>query len=92
MSSLAFSRYDRFLISSSLWLYECSFQIKPENIGVILPCLYICPQEWQITRLSHEYDSEPFGKELDAAIQKLASESRVEVIVRTSHTLYNPDK
>ncbi|XP_075875500.1 cryptochrome-1b [Nelusetta ayraudi] len=48
-------------------------------------------KEWQITRLSHECDSEPFGKERDAAIQKLASESRVEVIVRTSHTLYNPD-
>lgn len=50
---------------------------------------YLSPQEWQINRLSHEYDSEPFGKERDAAIQKLACEAGVEVIVRISHTLYN---
>lgn len=50
---------------------------------------YFVPQEWQITHLSYEYDSEPFGKERDAAIQKLASEARVEVIVRISHTLYD---
>lgn len=49
-------------------------------------------QEWQITRLSYEYDSEPFGKERDAAIQKLASEADVEVIVRISHTLYDLEK
>lgn len=46
-------------------------------------------KEWQITRLSYEYDSEPFGKERDAAIQKLACEAGVEVMVRISHTLYN---
>lgn len=50
------------------------------------------PQEWQITRLSYEYDSEPFGKERDAAIQKLASEAAVEVVVRISHTLYDLDR
>ncbi|XP_059191041.1 cryptochrome-1b isoform X2 [Centropristis striata] len=49
-------------------------------------------KEWQINRLSYEYDSEPFGKERDAAIQKLASEAGVEVMVRTGHTLYNLDR
>lgn len=49
-------------------------------------------QEWQISRLSYEYDSEPFGKERDAAIQKLASEAGVEVTVKVSHTLYDLDK
>ncbi|KAG7496369.1 cryptochrome-1-like isoform X1 [Solea senegalensis] len=49
-------------------------------------------KEWKINRLSYEYDSEPFGKERDAAIKKLASEAAVEVIVRTSHTLYDLDK
>lgn len=49
-------------------------------------------QEWKITRLSYEYDSEPFGKERDAAIKKLASEAGVEVTVRISHTLYVPEK
>ncbi|XP_051239485.1 cryptochrome-1-like, partial [Dicentrarchus labrax] len=47
------------------------------------------PQEWQINCLSYEYDSEPFGKERDAAIQKLACEAEVEVMVQVSHTLYN---
>nr|BAQ55221.1 cryptochrome1 [Chrysiptera cyanea] len=49
-------------------------------------------KEWQITHLSYEYDSEPFGKERDATIQKLASEAGVEVMVRISHTLYNLEK
>lgn len=49
-------------------------------------------QEWNISRLSYEYDSEPFGKERDAAIRKLANEAGVEVIVRISHTLYDLDK
>uniref|UniRef100_A0A8B9QBE5 Cryptochrome-1 n=1 Tax=Apteryx owenii TaxID=8824 RepID=A0A8B9QBE5_APTOW len=48
--------------------------------------------EWNIAKLSIEYDSEPFGKERDAAIKKLASEAGVEVIVRISHTLYDLDK
>ncbi|KAL6036206.1 hypothetical protein STEG23_023942, partial [Scotinomys teguina] len=49
-------------------------------------------KEWNITKLSIEYDSEPFGKERDAAIKKLAMEAGVEVIVRISHTLYDLDK
>uniref|UniRef100_A0A8D0CI62 Cryptochrome-1 n=1 Tax=Scleropages formosus TaxID=113540 RepID=A0A8D0CI62_SCLFO len=49
-------------------------------------------KEWSIKRLSYEYDSEPFGKERDAAIRKLASEAGVEVVVRISHTLYDLDK
>ncbi|XP_022535359.2 cryptochrome-1b [Astyanax mexicanus] len=49
-------------------------------------------KDWKITRLSYEYDSEPFGKERDAAIKKLASEAGVEVTVRISHTLYDLDK
>lgn len=53
--------------------------------------LYVC-QEWKISRLTFEYDSEPFGKERDAAIKKLAMEAGVEVIVKISHTLYDLDK
>ncbi|XP_069385175.1 cryptochrome-1b [Paralichthys olivaceus] len=49
-------------------------------------------KEWQITHLSYEYDSEPFGKERDATIQKLANEAAVEVMVQISHTLYDLDK
>ncbi|KAF3860806.1 hypothetical protein F7725_001061 [Dissostichus mawsoni] len=48
--------------------------------------------EWKISRLTFEYDTEPFGKERDAAIKKLAMEAGVEVIVKTSHTLYDLNK
>ncbi|KAM4721522.1 cryptochrome-2 isoform 2-T2 [Rhinophrynus dorsalis] len=49
-------------------------------------------KEWRVTRLTFEYDSEPFGKERDAAIMKLAKEAGVEVIVENSHTLYELDR
>uniref|UniRef100_A0A8C2JRX8 Cryptochrome circadian regulator 3a n=1 Tax=Cyprinus carpio TaxID=7962 RepID=A0A8C2JRX8_CYPCA len=59
---------------------------QPANV---FPRLF---KEWKISRLTFEYDSEPFGKERDAAIKKLAMEAGVEVIVKISHTLYNLDK
>ncbi|XP_053536314.1 cryptochrome circadian regulator 3a isoform X2 [Ictalurus punctatus] len=59
---------------------------QPANV---FPQLF---KEWEISRLTFEYDSEPFGKERDAAIKKLAMEAGVEVIVKISHTLYNLDK
>ncbi|KAJ8360674.1 hypothetical protein SKAU_G00171990 [Synaphobranchus kaupii] len=59
---------------------------QPANV---FPRLF---KEWKISRLTFEYDSEPFGKERDAAIRKLAMEAGVEVIVKTSHTLYDLDR
>ncbi|XP_058253412.1 cryptochrome-2 isoform X1 [Hemibagrus wyckioides] len=49
-------------------------------------------KEWNVTRLTFESDSEPYGKERDGAIIKMAQEFSVETIVRHSHTLYNPDR
>uniref|UniRef100_UPI00358F2057 cryptochrome-1-like isoform X1 n=1 Tax=Myxine glutinosa TaxID=7769 RepID=UPI00358F2057 len=49
-------------------------------------------KEWSINRLTFEYDSEPFGRERDAAINKLTSKAGVEVHVQISHTLYDLDK
>lgn len=49
-------------------------------------------QEWKVTRLTFEYDPEPYGKERDGAIIKLAQQFGVETIVRNSHTLYNLDR
>ncbi|MGH0150499.1 UNVERIFIED_CONTAM: hypothetical protein FKN15_017807 [Acipenser sinensis] len=49
-------------------------------------------KEWNVTRLTFEYDSEPFGKERDAAIVKMAQELGVEVAVKNSHTLYSLDR
>ncbi|CAL1605816.1 unnamed protein product [Knipowitschia caucasica] len=59
---------------------------QPANV---FPRLF---KEWKINRLTFEYDSEPFGKERDAAIKKLAMEAGVEVNVQISHTLYDLDK
>nr|XP_015198002.1 PREDICTED: cryptochrome-1-like isoform X1 [Lepisosteus oculatus] len=59
---------------------------QPANV---FPRLF---KEWKISRLTFEYDSEPFGKERDAAIKKLAKEAGVEVIVKISHTLYDLDR
>uniref|UniRef100_A0A673H2W2 Cryptochrome circadian regulator 2 n=1 Tax=Sinocyclocheilus rhinocerous TaxID=307959 RepID=A0A673H2W2_9TELE len=49
-------------------------------------------KEWNVTRLTFEYDSEPYGKERDAAIIKMAQEYGVETVVRNTHTLYSPDR
>ncbi|KAA0711739.1 Cryptochrome-1 [Triplophysa tibetana] len=55
----------------------------------IFPRLF---KEWRISRLTFECDSEPFGKERDAAIKKLACEAGVEFGVKISHTLYDLDR
>ena len=47
-------------------------------------------REWQTSLLTFEEDSEPFGRERDAAIRLLAKESGVDVTVCRAHTLYNP--
>uniref|UniRef100_A0AAY4CJS5 Photolyase/cryptochrome alpha/beta domain-containing protein n=1 Tax=Denticeps clupeoides TaxID=299321 RepID=A0AAY4CJS5_9TELE len=49
-------------------------------------------KEWNVTRLTFEYDSEPYGKERDAAIIKLAHDFGVETRVKNSHTLYDLDR
>uniref|UniRef100_A0A8C5I628 Cryptochrome-2-like n=1 Tax=Gouania willdenowi TaxID=441366 RepID=A0A8C5I628_GOUWI len=49
-------------------------------------------KEWRVTRLTFESDPEPYGKERDAAIIKMAQEFGVETVVRNSHTLYNLDR
>ena len=54
----------------------------------LFPCHHF--QEWNVTRLSFDEDSEPFGRERDQAIQLLAKDAKVEVVTRLSHTLYDP--
>ncbi|XP_063800391.1 cryptochrome-2 isoform X2 [Pseudophryne corroboree] len=85
----------RFLLQS-LEDLDCSLRKLGSRLFVVrgqpadvFPRLF---KEWGVNRLTFEYDSEPFGKERDAAIMKLAKEAGVEVIVKNSHTLYNLDK
>ncbi|MEQ2277371.1 Cryptochrome-2 [Xenotaenia resolanae] len=49
-------------------------------------------KEWNVTRLTFEYDPEPYGKERDGAIIKMAQEFGVETVIRNSHTLYSLDR
>ncbi|XP_076467399.1 cryptochrome-1-like [Babylonia areolata] len=46
-------------------------------------------KEWNISQLTFEEDPEPYGKERDHAICALAADLGVEVVVRSSHTLYS---
>lgn len=46
--------------------------------------------EWGVTRLSFESDGEPFGAQRDAVVRHIAEEAGVEVLSKTSHTLYEP--
>lgn len=53
-----------------------------------LPRLF---KQWDIKRIGFEYDSEPYAKQRDEAIRRLANSCNMEVIVRVSHTLFSPD-
>ncbi|XP_068718955.1 uncharacterized protein [Montipora capricornis] len=53
----------------------------------ILPKLF---EEWGVTRLSFEGDIEPFGAQRDSVIRHIAEEAGIEVLSKTSHTLYEP--
>ncbi|KAG7255536.1 LOW QUALITY PROTEIN: hypothetical protein CRUP_002075, partial [Coryphaenoides rupestris] len=81
-----------FLLQS---LEDLDASLRKLNSRLFRPAHDVFPRlfkEWGDQRLSYEYDSEPFGKERDAAIKKLACEAGVEVTVRISHTLYDLDK
>ncbi|KAJ7994632.1 hypothetical protein DPEC_G00251490 [Dallia pectoralis] len=47
-------------------------------------------KEWNVTRLTFEYDSEPYGKKRDATILKVAQDLGVETRIKHSQTLYTP--
>ena len=55
----------------------------------VLPKLF---SEWGVTRLSFESDCEPFGAQRDAVIRHMAEKAGVEVLSKTSHTLYEPSQ
>uniref|UniRef100_A0A2K6RYT2 Cryptochrome-1 n=1 Tax=Saimiri boliviensis boliviensis TaxID=39432 RepID=A0A2K6RYT2_SAIBB len=71
-----------------LTLNSCLFVIRGQPADVF-PRLF---KEWNMTKLPVECHSEPFGKEGDAAIKKLATAAGAEVIARMSRTLYDLDK
>ncbi|XP_061825762.1 cryptochrome-2 isoform X1 [Nerophis lumbriciformis] len=85
----------RFLLQA-LEDLDCSLKTLNSRLFVVrgqpaevFPRLF---KEWKMTRLTFEYDPEPYGKERDNAIIKMAQEFGVETVVRNSHTLYNLER
>ena len=62
------------------------FVVRGREVEV-LPKLFT---EWGVSRLSFETDNEPFAAQRDAVVRHLAEEAGVEVVSKTSHTLYEP--
>lgn len=59
---------------------------KPEDV---FPTLF---NEWKVTKLTYEYDTEPYSVSRDKTVTALAKEHGVEVIYKVSHTLYDIDR
>ena len=58
-----------------------------EQLTNVLPKLF---KEWNITKITFEADDEPYGQQRDLAVSLIAEDHGVEVVSRTSHTLFNP--
>lgn len=61
------------------------FRGKPEEV---LPMLF---NEWKVQRLTFEIDIEPYSRQRDDHVTKIAHQQDVEVIQKISHTLYNTE-
>lgn len=62
------------------------FVVRGRDVEVLPKLL----SQWGVTRLSFESDCEPFGAQRDAVIRHMAEKAGVEVLCKTSHTLYEP--
>ena len=60
-----------------------------EGPQTLLPKLF---KAWKPTHLVFEKDTDPYGRERDAEITKLAKEAKVEVIVKYGRTLWDSDE
>ncbi|XP_061820395.1 cryptochrome circadian regulator 5 [Nerophis lumbriciformis] len=59
---------------------------KPEDV---FPQLFT---KWKITKLTYEFDTEPYSVSRDKKVSALAKEHNVEVVYKVSHTLYDIDR
>ncbi|CAM5171923.1 unnamed protein product [Eretmochelys imbricata] len=55
----------------------------------IFPVLF---KEWKVTRLTFETDTEPYSRQRDSEVVRLAAEHGVQVIQKVSNTLYDTDR
>ncbi|CAL9701957.1 unnamed protein product [Knipowitschia caucasica] len=82
----------RFLIGSLIDL-DCSLKKLNSRLFVVrgkpedaLPPLF---KKWKVTKLTYEYDTEPYSLRRDETVTKLAKEHNVEVVYKVSHTLFD---
>lgn len=59
---------------------------KPEDV---FPKLF---DKWRVTKLTYEYDTEPYSLSRDRKVTSLAKEHDVQVIYKISHTLHDIDR
>lgn len=59
---------------------------KPEDV---FPKLF---HKWNVTKMTYEYDTEPYSLSRDETVSALAKKHDVEVVYRVSHTLYNIER
>lgn len=59
---------------------------KPEDV---FPKLF---NMWKVTKLTYEYDTEPYSISRDEKVVSLAKNHGVDVIYKISNTLYNIDR
>ncbi|XP_072242827.1 cryptochrome-2 isoform X1 [Leuresthes tenuis] len=76
-------------LDSSLKKFNSRLFVVRGQPAEVFPRLF---KEWNVTRLTFENDPEPYGKERDGAIIKMAQEFGVETVIKNSHTLYNLDR
>lgn len=60
-----------------------------EGPQTLLPKLF---KAWRSTHLVFEKDTDPYGRERDAEIIKLAKEAKVEVVIKYGRTLWDSDE
>ncbi|XP_061600844.1 cryptochrome circadian regulator 5 [Cololabis saira] len=59
---------------------------KPEDV---FPKLF---NKWNVTKLTYEYDTEPYSLSRDKNVTELAKEHNIDVIYKVSHTLHDIDR
>lgn len=52
---------------------------------------FLYQQDWNVKRLTFEIDTEPYAKIRDDEISNLAERNQIEVVRKTSHTLFSPN-
>ncbi|XP_052224895.1 cryptochrome-2-like [Dreissena polymorpha] len=85
----------RFLLQS---LVDLNNQLKVHNSRLyvvkgspkeVFPRIF---KKWGITRLTFEVDTEPYARQRDMDVEKIAREFHVEVVKCVSHTLYDTER